>query len=418
MGLVKVILVDPPMRQPQTENTSMEVEPSSGVMVIDHNNLTRRDIIKLATGYGDKNLWLDWMTATAISMNMSNCVACSSARPTLFTSPAPLFPNIDPIGFHCMMALTMQADPPNCTTLSDIFPPVKNSTLPPVFTPRANNCTCFVRRSNIILVDMLADWCQDTINITGWQNASTMVWARADLFWYCGGRTLHISLPPDWSGTCAMVRLGVPLFLLGERRQGMNPYTRIRRDLFDVTSGSTTYTDAIGVPRGVPDEYKLADQIAAGFENLPIISVLFPVTPNKNVDRINYVHYNVLRLANRTRDAVARLSEQLAATSLMTVQTRMALDMLLAEKGGVCSMFGDQCCTFIPNNTAPDGSVTRALEGLRSLSEEIHEHSGIDNPLGGIFDSWFGKWKGLIASVFMSLGGMIIVVWMLLYSLY
>uniref|UniRef100_A0A674P252 ERVV2 protein n=1 Tax=Takifugu rubripes TaxID=31033 RepID=A0A674P252_TAKRU len=75
-------------------------------------------------------------------------------------------------------------------------------------------------------------------------------------------------------------------------------------------------------------------------------------------------YLNVQRLANLTRDAVAGLSEQVAATSLMTVQNRMALDMLLAEKGGVCAMFGDQCCTFIPNNTAPDGSVTRALEGF------------------------------------------------------
>ncbi|XP_060681297.1 uncharacterized protein LOC132815944 [Hemiscyllium ocellatum] len=165
----------------------------------------------------------------------------------------------------------------------------------------------------------------------------------------------------------------------------------------------------IGFPRGVPHECKLVDQVTTGFENLPIISALFPVTPNKNVDRINYVHYNVLRLANRTRDAVAGLSEQLAGTSLMTVQNRMALDMLLAEKGGVCSMFGDQCCTFIPNNRAPDGSVTKALEGLRTLSEEMHEHSGINNPLGGIFDSWVGKWKGLIVSVFMSLVGMTIV---------
>lgn len=99
--------------------------------------------------------------------------------------------------------------------------------------------------------------------------------------------------------------------------------------------------DAIGVPRGVPHE------VTAGFENIPIIVALFPVTPNKNVDRINYGHYNVLRLANATRDAVASLSEQLAATSLMTVQNWMALDMLLAEKGGVCSMVGDNCCTFI-----------------------------------------------------------------------
>ncbi len=159
---------------------------------------------------------------------------------------------------------------------------------------------------------------------------------------------------------------------------------RKRGATIDLSLNNPTYMDAIGVPRGVPDEYKLAVQIAAGFENIPIIAALFPITPNKNVDRINYVHYNVMRLANLSRDAVKGLSEQLAPTSLMAVQNRLALDMLLAEKGGVCHMFGDLCCTFIPNNTAPDGSVTKALEGLRVLSVEMKEHSGIRQPCGTV----------------------------------
>ncbi len=66
----------------------------------------------------------------------------------------------------------------------------------------------------------------------------------------------------------------------------------------------------------------------------------------------------------------------------MAVQNRLALDMLLAEKGGVCHMFGDLCCTFIPNNTAPDGSVTKALAGLRVLSVEMKEHSRIGTVAG------------------------------------
>uniref|UniRef100_A0A667WGX6 Envelope protein n=1 Tax=Myripristis murdjan TaxID=586833 RepID=A0A667WGX6_9TELE len=412
MGLIKVNLLPPPApNKTHTTTSAPKTDPgqSEGVVKIDYSKLTRGDIVRLATGYGDKNMWLEWMAATAASMNMSNCIACSSARPTLYTTPAPLFPVSDPMGFHCMVALTMQADPPTCATLSAIFPPVKNSTVPPVFTPKANNYTCFSRNSTVDMGHIPDDWCKINVDVNNWQNASSMVWGRADLFWYCGDRTLHINLPPDWSGKCAMVRLGLPLFLLGQRQQDTPSPSRRRRDTFDIGHDSTTYMDAIGVPRGVPDEYKLVDQVAAGFENIPFISSIFPVTPNKNVDRINYIHYNVLRLANKTRDAVAGLSEQLAATSLMTVQNRMALDMLLAEKGGVCSMFNDQCCTFIPNNTAPDGSVTRALEGLRSLSEEMHEHSGIDNPLGGVLGQWFGKWKSLIVSVFLSLVGMMAV---------
>ena len=153
----------------------------------------------------------------------------------------------------------------------------------------------------------------------------------------------------------------------------------------------------------MPNKYKLADSVAAGFESFPVWSALFPVTPIKNVDRINYVHYNVQKLANLTRDAVEGLSEQLAATSLMAFQNRLALDMLLAEKGGVCSMFGDQCCTFIPNNTAPDGSVSRALAGLRSLSNSMAEDSGVDNPLENWFNNMFGKWKALVMSVLLSI---------------
>ncbi|XP_032365890.1 uncharacterized protein LOC116683813 [Etheostoma spectabile] len=56
-------------------------------------------------------------------------------------------------------------------------------------------------------------------------------------------------------------------------------------------------------------------------------------------------------------------------------ENRMALDMILAEKGGVCAMFGEMCCTIIPNNTAPDGKVTRALNQLKALSREMHEAS-------------------------------------------
>ena len=104
-----------------------------------------------------------------------------------------------------------------------------------------------------------------------------------------------------------------------------------------------------------------------------------------------------------TRNAVAGLAEQVAPTSLMAVQNRMALDMLLAEKGCVCAMFGEMCCTFIPNNTAPDGSVSKALDGLRTLSKTMHEHSGIDNPLEDWLTNVFGKWKMLIVCLFVSI---------------
>lgn len=127
-------------------------------------------------------------------------------------------------------------------------------------------------------------------------------------------------------------------------------------------------------------------------------------TINKNVDWINYIYYNQQRFINYTRDALQGVASQLDATSQMTWENRIALDMILAEKGGVCVMLGKKCCTFIPNNTAPDGTITKALQGLTTLANELAENSGTnDDPFSGWLGGWFGKWKDWMASIVSSL---------------
>lgn len=164
-----------------------------------------------------------------------------------------------------------------------------------------------------------------------------------------------------------------------------------------LTADDPTYIDAIGVPRGVPDEYKLANQIASGFE-----SILIWITPNKNVDRINYIHYNVQKLGNWTQEGFEAIHEQLSATSLMTFQNRIALDMILAKENGVCSLFKDLCCTFLPNHTRSGGRLTKVLDGLRTLNKRMKDHSGIDNSMWDNFLDYFGKYKTLVSSVLIS----------------
>lgn len=106
----------------------------------------------------------------------------------------------------------------------------------------------------------------------------------------------------------------------------------------------------------------------ASFENLPLISAIFPYHPKQNVNRINLIHYNVQRLASSTRDAVEAVHEQLSQTSLMTLQNRIALDLLQAEK----ERYALLCLgTAIADNTAPDGSLTKSLFNLRTLAIEI-----------------------------------------------
>uniref|UniRef100_A0A8C5B9S7 Uncharacterized protein n=1 Tax=Gadus morhua TaxID=8049 RepID=A0A8C5B9S7_GADMO len=372
--------------------------------------LPTHDSIALATGYADDNAWLSWITATIRFQGLSDCVACASARPHLISTPVLFDFTSDPIGSHCMLALFVTPKPAGCGLLSSLFPPGLNDSIPPVYSPGEYTHSCITRVGAVNVGVVPPSWCHSITNVTLWPNMTEPGLGRQDLFWSCDKFTLRLTLPAQWSGICIIVRLLMPvtLFTRGSPRPDNQTTSRHRRDSaltdhFDLTKNTPTYMDSIGIPRGVPNQFKLADQIAAGFENIPLLSAIFPITPNKNVDRINYIHYNVQRLSNLTRDAVEGLASQLAATSLMAYQNRLALDMLLAEKGGVCSMFGAQCCTFIPNNTAPDGSVTRALAGLRALSVQMAEDSGVDNPMEKWMADVFGKWKGLLMAVLSSL---------------
>jgi hypothetical protein len=92
--------------------------------------------------------------------------------------------------------------------------------------------------------------------------------------------------------------------------------------------GSHVYKDAIGVPQGVPDEFKARNHIAAGFKS----SLFWWSTINKNVDWINHIYYSQQRFVNYTRDAVKGIAEQLGPTSKMAWENQMAPDMILAEK--------------------------------------------------------------------------------------
>ncbi|KAK2811282.1 hypothetical protein Q5P01_000256 [Channa striata] len=209
--------------------------------------------------------------------------------------------------------------------------------------------------------------------------------AMPDVYWMCGKPTR--TLPANWTGVCALVMLAQEIHILPTGASDTAHFSttqhhRMRRALqkllgsFDIE----VYIDDIGVPRGSP--------------------LCWWCTTNKNVDWINYLYYNQQRFINHTHDAIGGIAEQLAATSQMTWENRMETDMLLADKGGVCTMFGDSCCTSIPNNTAPDGSVTKALEGLNSLRDELKRHSGYDDTSPwGWFDIMFGRWKTFILSL-------------------
>lgn len=401
-----IILCEGP---PQKGSASPDIighSPGSRTVVFyETNTLTPKDIIFLATGMEvQRNMWLKLAQESVVQLKI-DCVVCMGPR---------LLPHaIDPgLNSTCVWEM-MSKHNSSCYNNSEMFYPIPIGMQPPPFNSEvvgnficvSRSCSQEANANTCVSVGTFpSGQCRETFNITG-NMIYGMQKQRADVWWYCGGQTLRGVLPRNWKGQCAFVCLLNPVTVVSRNNSKLTS-SRVRRSL-DTTqifdAPNPTYIDAIGVPRGVPNEFKLVDQIGTGFENIPLISAIFPITPNKNVDRINYLHYNILRLTNLTRDLATALGEQMHATTMTAWQNRLAIDLLLAEKGGVCSLFGEQCCTFIPNNTAPDGSVSRAIKRLEMMSDVMHSHSGVNNPLDSWMTNMFGTWKNVFLPIFTSL---------------
>nr|ABB52639.1 envelope polyprotein [Nomascus gabriellae] len=388
---------------PADQTTVSSPDDKNKVAIVEIKNL--KQTLTIERGYKEANAWMEWIEYSVRSLNKSDCYACAQGRPEAQVVPFPLGWSSAQPGMGCMVALFQHPtawDSEFCRILSMRFPEIQQlegepqrAFQPP--SPDAKFTSCLSRRGKNLQFLGDLQGCSEIKSFQELTNKSALVHARADVWWYCG-RHLLDTLPHNWSGTCALIQLAIPFTLAFQQPKKEKLQHRKTRGAPEGSFDSSIYIDAIGVPQGVPDRFKARNPIAAGFESL------FPtVAVNKNVGWINYIYYNQQRFINYTRDAIRGIAEQLGPTSQMAWENRMALDMILAEKGGVCVMIGTQCCTYIPNNTAPDGTITKALRGLTSLSDELATNSGISDPFTGWLGKWFGKWKGLMASIVTSL---------------
>ncbi|XP_043563399.1 syncytin-1-like [Chiloscyllium plagiosum] len=82
-------------------------------------------------------------------------------------------------------------------------------------------------------------------------------------------------------------------------------------------------------------------------------------------------------LANNTADVLAETQTQVAAittemiaTRPTTLQNRMALDYILADKGGTCALIGEECCMYIPEVAT---NITDISKHVRDKIAKIRE---------------------------------------------
>uniref|UniRef100_A0A8C5N1U0 Envelope protein n=1 Tax=Leptobrachium leishanense TaxID=445787 RepID=A0A8C5N1U0_9ANUR len=404
---------------------------------------TYEDSLAIETGFSDTNLWLEWVKFNALQQNRSNCYVCGAARPHLGTVPFPLPEDIEECFLRSYLndssdsapvstttsptySPTALYDPTLCQDLKLKFPRLRTLPQPGErIHAYPGNYTCyqsFAQGRN--LTSLPDEYCHHTSPVNASSLLQDQVYFLGDLYWLCGDMRLRSRLPSKWNGRCALVAAIMGFHIIPDTGHSdpsttSPPFTipLLRHKRETVTAPGSldphVYIDAIGVPRGVPNEFKARDQVAAGFESLiPIITI------NKNVDWINYLYYNQQRFVNYTRDALQGLAEQLQSTSIMTFQNRMALDMILAEKGGVCKMIEGTgtCCTYIPDNLGPNGKVTRAIKKLTELSEEMKRNSGIDNPWDQYF-GWFKGWRQALTQLAIALCLILLCIAIVVYCL-
>lgn len=176
----------------------------------------------------------------------------------------------------------------------------------------------------------------------------------------------------NWTGLCAPVRLQHRVTLL-RFAHGHNRTRRAKR---------ATWTDE------VPKEHQLRSHWSRFWESFISLYGVADLMAEQDI-----LHYRLASFANSTTAAIAGIKQELTALRLMTTQNRMALDMILAEKGGVCAMVGDQCCTYVPANDEGTGSIATAVQGMNKVSKQLREDELKDSSKNwnwGILSSLFG----------------------------
>lgn len=77
--------------------------------------------------------------------------------------------------------------------------------------------------------------------------------------------------------------------------------------------------------------------------------------------------------ANQTVATVKNVQLELTATRKLSIQNRMALDLLFASQGGTCKVIGKECCVYVPDATSSVDDLSRVVS---ESDVDIHSNQG------------------------------------------
>lgn len=195
--------------------------------------------------------------------------------------------------------------------------------------------------------------------------------SQPGIMWSCGRKAYH-NLPTQfqWSGCCHPSIVTTTTEILYKKPPTINIQSTIH---------SQTHQDTIGVPSKF-DGYVLADPWTSPGANIGW-SLFLGGGTTAALNKINGIAWSVLSLANHTEAAFTLVNTEMSAIRTAVIQHRLALDIILAEKGGTCKMLNISCCFYVPDE-------------YENITDIIKHMQDAIQPPQVVNDSWF-SWLNL-----------------------
>ena len=89
---------------------------------------------------------------------------------------------------------------------------------------------------------------------------------------------------------------------------------------------------------------------------------------------------------NASDTAIFALASEVNEIKTVSLQNRMVLDIMLADKGGACQVIGTECCSYVSD---PSQALYNLHEDTKAGVVELHKNHGGD--LWGSISGWFSN---------------------------
>ncbi|XP_063257959.1 uncharacterized protein LOC134552841 [Prinia subflava] len=267
----------------------------------------------------------------------------------------------------------------NCTNVITCDTPENQINLAPLRVLLKWGCEC--RRFNHTILDKVNSlWSNGIRRAVSCKD--TTIKSPGNLVWVMGHGQWTTHIPID--GPVTQITLGIPT-LCPLWKQSRLKSNRKKREVDAFTELENEWHEPDG---GVKFGWALE-------------SLFAPIATYRNREMLYKLLGQTERLAAATKKGFKDINLQLQATSRMTLQNRMALDMLLLKEHGVYQYLKtriDHCCIHIPNMTIEVEKDISQLEIVESKTKDI-EKEAQHNWIGEIFESLGLQVSGWVSSI-------------------